>query len=225
MTGRGMRALVVLLVVANVLLFAYARLEHAAQSEGGRLSMQVEPERIRPMTAQEVAALGPTKVAAAASAAPTACVEWGPFADADRARAEADLQPLALGRLVSVRPVVSDASSYWVNVGALATRAAAERRAAELRAQAIADLSVVDYPRGQFTVSLGVFRSESAANARAETLAARGVAGTQVEPRGQPNGQSMIVVRDAREPVLARLRELQSQYAGTDIKVAPCPTS
>ncbi|HET9669723.1 MAG TPA: SPOR domain-containing protein [Casimicrobiaceae bacterium] len=225
MTGRGMRALVVVLVVANVLLFAYGRLERSAQSEGGRLAMQVEPERIRPMTPQEVAALAPTKVAATTSTAPTTCVEWGPFADADRARAEADLQPLALGRLVSLRPVVSDASTYWVNVGGLATRSAAERRAAELRAQAIADLSVVEYPRGQFTVSLGVFRSEAAANARAETLAARGVAGTQVEPRGQANGQSMIVVRDAREPIVARLRELQAQYAGTDVKVAACPPS
>lgn len=222
MTRRGLRAVVFLLVVANVLLFAYARLERAAQSEGGRLAMQVEPERIRPMTAEEVAALAPSKVA---SSAPTTCVEWGPFADAERARAEADLQPLALGRLVSLRPVVSDPSSYWVNLGGLGTRAAAERRAAELRAQAIADLSVVDYPRGQFTVSLGVFRSEAAANARAETLTARGVTGTQVEPRGQANGQSMIVVRDAREPIVARLRELQGQYAGTDVKVAACPTS
>jgi hypothetical protein len=47
----------------------------------------------------------------------------------------------------------------------------------------------------------------------------------QVEPRGQANGQSMIVVRDAREPIVARLRELQGQYAGTDVKVAACPTS
>jgi len=217
-----MRAVVFLLVVANVLLFAYARLERAAQSEGGRLAMQVEPERIRPMTAQEVAALAPSKVAS------TTCVEsleWGPFADAERARAEADLQPLALGRLVSLRPVVSDASSYWVNLGGLGTRVAAERRAAELRGQSIADLSVVEYPRGQFTVSLGVFRSEGAANARAETLTARGVTGTQVEPRGQASGQSMIVVRDAREPIVARLRELQAQYAGTDVKVVACPAS
>ena len=220
-----MRALVLLLVVANVLLFAYARLERAAQSEGARLEMQVEPERIRPMTPQEVAALAPTKVAATGSTAPATCVEWGPFADPERARAEADLQPLALGRLVSLRPVVSDASTYWVNVGGIATRSAAERRAAELRAQSVVDLSVVDYPRGQFTVSLGVFRSESAANARAETLAARGVVGAQVEPRGQPNGQSMIVVRDAREPVVARLRELQAQYAGTDVRIAACPAS
>jgi len=103
-------------------------------------------------------------------------------------------------------------------------RAAADRRAAELRAQSITDLSVVDYAHGQFTVSLGVFRTEAAANARAETLAARGVIGTRVEPRPQGGTQSMIVVRDAPEPVVARIRELSAQYSGTDVKVTSCPS-
>ena len=221
-----MRAVILLLVVANVLLFAYARLERAATSEGARLSMQIDPERIRPMTPQEVAALAPASLgapAAASSSAPGLCVEWGPFADADRARAEADLQPLALGRLLSLRPVATETSTYWVNVGALPTRADAERRANELRAQSVSDMSVVAYPRGQFTVSLGVFSTEAAASARVEALAARGVQGAQFEPRAQPNGQSTIVVRNARDPVVARVRELQSQYAGTEVKVSPCP--
>jgi hypothetical protein len=223
-----MRLVVVLLVVANLVLFAYARLDRAAQSEGARLSQQVEPERIKPMTAQEVAALAPAKAGqGAGTAAPAAsvCADWGPFAEADRVRAELDLAPLALGRLLATKPVAGEASTYWVNLGAMPTRAAAERRAADLRAQAISDLSVVDYPRGQFTVSLGVFRSEASANARAETLAARGVAGAQVEPRGAAGAQTMFVVRDARENVVARLRELQAQYPGTEVRVAPCPAA
>jgi hypothetical protein len=221
-----MRLIVVLLVVANLVLFAYARLDRAAQSEGARLSMQVEPARIKPMTAQEVAALAPAKAAQATPApAASVCADWGPFAEADRERAELDLAPLALGRLLSTKPVAGDASTYWVNLGAMPTRAAAERRAAELRAQAISDLSVVDYPRGQFTVSLGVFRTEASASARAATLVARGVVGAQVEPRGAAGAQTTLVVRDARENVVARLRELQAQYPGTEVKVAPCPAS
>jgi sporulation related protein len=215
-----MRIVVLLLIVANLVLFAYARLERAAQSEGARLAMQVEPERIRPLTAQEVAALAPAK-AAALPAAPL-CAEWGPFAEADRVRAEADLQPVAPGKSVSSKPLAGDAATYWVNLGAMPTRAAAEARAAELRAQSVADLSVVEYPRGQFTVSLGVFRTQAAANARAETLAARGVLGTHVDPRASANAQSMIVVRDAHEPVVARLRELQAQYPGTEVRTAAC---
>jgi hypothetical protein len=215
-----MRAAVLLLIFLNVALFGYARLDRAARSEAGRLQEQVEPGRIRLLSAQQVAALGPAKVAALANV----CVEWGPVADADRARAEADIEPLALGRLLSQRPVTLD-SPYWVNLGAMPTRAAADRRATELRAQGITDLSVVDFGRGQFTVSLGVFRTEAAAVARGETLAARGVLGTHVEPRQQGTVQSMIVVRDPPQPVVVRLKELQLQYAGTDLKVGTCAPS
>ena len=207
-----MRAAVLLLIIVNLALFAYARLDRAAQSEAGRLREQVEPERIKLLSPQAVAALGHAKVV---------CAEWGPFADVDRVRAMAEIEPLAPARLVSQRAVSAD-TAYWVNLGAMQSRAAADRRAGELRAQSIADLSVVDYPRGAFTVSLGVFRTEAAANARAETLAARGVTGAQVEPRQQTGAQSMIVVRDAPETLVARLKELQPQFAGADLRVGAC---
>lgn len=211
-----MRAAVVLLILLNLALFAYARLDRAAQSEAGRLDEQVAPERIKIVTPREVAAIAPAKLV---------CIEWGPFADADRARAESDIQTLVSARQLSQRPLPADAL-YWVNLGAMPNRAAADRRAADLRAQSIGDLSVVDYPHGQFTVSLGMFRTESAATARAETLAARGVLGTHVEPRPQgAPAQSVIVVRDAPEPLYARVKDLSAQYAGTDVRVAACPAS
>jgi hypothetical protein len=215
-----MRAAVLLLILVNVILFGYARLDRAAQSEAGRLGAQVQPDRIRVLTSQQVAALAPGKVAALADV----CVEWGPFSDADRVRAQADLEPLQIGRLVSQRPVQAD-PMWWVNTGPVPSRASADKRAAELRLLAIDDLSVVDSGRGQFTVSLGMFRTEAAANARVEALATRGVAGTRVEPRQAGAAQSMLVVRDPPQPAVARLKELQSQYPGSDIKVGTCAPS
>ena len=114
---------------------------------------------------------------------------------------------------------------WWVNTGPVPSRASADKRAAELRLLAIDDLSVVDSGRGQFTVSLGMFRTEAAANARVEALATRGVAGTRVEPRQAGAAQSMLVVRDPPQPAVARLKELQSQYPGSDIKVGTCAPS
>jgi len=212
-----MRPVVILLILVNVALFGYARLDRAAHSEASRLAEQVQPERIKLLSPQQVAALGPAKVAAL----PDVCLEWGPFSDSDRTRAEADLQPLQLGRLVSQRQVAID-SPYWVNLGPMPTRAVAERRAADLRGQAISDLSVVDFGRGQYTVSLGVFRTEAAANARAETLKARGVLDMRVEPRQQASTQSMLVVRDPPQPAVVRLKELQGLYPGSDLRVGPC---
>lgn len=215
-----MRTAVLLLIVANVLLFGYARLDRAAHSEAGRLGEQVQPDRIRVLTSQQVAALGPAKVAAL----PDVCVEWGPFTEADRVRAQTDLEPLALGRLLSQRLVPADAT-WWVNTGAMGSRAAAERRAGELRAQAIDDLSVVDMGRGQFTISLGVFRTEAAAAGRSEALQARGVSGTRVEPRPPGSMLAMLVVRDPPQPAVARMKELQPQYPGSDLRVGSCTTS
>ena len=140
-----MRAAVLILIVVNVLLFGYARLDRAARSEAGRLGTQVEPDRIRILTSQQVAALGPAKVAAL----PDVCVEWGPFADADRVRAQADLEPLALGRLMSQR---------------------------------------------------------------------------RVEPRSGA-AQTMLVVRDPPQSAVVRMKELQPQYPGSDLRVGPCGPS
>ena len=215
-----MRIAVLLLFLLNVALFGYARLDRAAQSEASRLNEQIQPDRVRVLAPQQVAALGPGKVAALADV----CLEWGPFSESDRARAQAELEPLQLGRLVSQRSVTSD-TAWWVNTGPMATRGAAERRAAELRAQAIDDLSVVDYARGQFTISLGVYRTETAANARVEAMVARGVAGAHAEPRQPGVTQSMLVVRDPPQPAVARLRELQPQYPGSDLRVGPCAAS
>jgi hypothetical protein len=215
-----MRAAVLLLLLANVILFGYARLDRAAQSEAGRLGTQVQPERIRVLTSQQVAALAPGKVASL----PDVCIEWGPFSDADRVRAQADIEPLQLGRLVSQRAVAAD-PMWWVSTGPVASRASADKRAAELKLLAIDDLSVVDTGKGQFTVSLGVFRTEAAANARIEALASRGVAGTRAEPRASGPTQSVLVVRDPPQAAVARLKELQPQYPGSDLKVGACTAS
>jgi hypothetical protein len=215
-----MRATVLLLILANVILFGYARLDRAAHSEAGRLATQVQPERIRVLTSQQVAALAPGKVASL----PDVCIEWGPFSDADRARAQADIEPLQLGRLVSQRAVAAD-PMWWVSIGPVPSRASADKRAAELKLLAIDDLSVVDAGKGQFTVSLGVFRTEASANARVEALASRGVAGARIEPRQSGAMQSMLVVRDPPQPAVARLKELQPQYPGSEIKVGACTAS
>jgi hypothetical protein len=215
-----MRAALLLLLVLNVVLFGYARLDRAGRSEAWRLDEQVQPDRIRVLTSQQVAALGPGKIAALADV----CVEWGPLSDADRTRAQADLEPLQLGRLVTQRQVAAD-PVWWVNTGATPSRAAADRRAAELRAQAIDDMSVVEFGKGQFTVSLGVFRTEGAATARIDALAARGVSGTRIEPRPSNAVLTMLIVRDPPQPAVARIKELQLQYPGTDVKVGACGAS
>jgi len=215
-----MRTIVLLLLLANITLFAYTKLDGVGAGEAVRLKEQVRPDEITILTPQQVAALGPAKVASLADV----CIEWGPFSDPDRTRAVADLESLQLGRLLTQRRVDID-GTWWVDIAPFVTRAAADRRAAELRGQGITDVSVIDLGRGQFAVSLGVFRTEQGAHARADALAAQGVRSARAEPRNQPVAQTMLVVRDPQQNAVARLKELQGQYAGSDIKVGSCPAS
>ena len=260
-----MRLAVFLLLLANGLLFAYARLDRASVSEPGRLAGQIQPDGIKLLTAQQVAALGldrspiaaraqaqaqstgqvpgpgasppPSHSQAAAPAQGAAqtstqapaqpstpadvCTQWGPFSDADRAKAQADLETLKLGRQLSQHQVtVTDA--WWVSLGPVPTRAAADRRLTELRALSIDDLSVVDSGNGQFAVSLGIFRTQNAATARVQALAARGVADAHAAPRQQAITQTMLVVRNPSPVVAAKLDELQGKYAGSEISSGTC---
>ena len=215
-----MRIVVILLVIANLTLFAYTRLDDASRGETARLKQQIQPDKIKLLTPPQVAALGPAKIAALADV----CIEWGPFSDVERVKAVSDLESLQLGRLLSSRRVDID-NIYWVSLGPFANKPLADRRSAELRAQGIADVSTIDTGRGQFAVSLGMFRTEPAARARADSLSRQGIGLARVEARAQPMSQTMLIVRDPQQSVVTRFKELQLQYSGSDLKVGACPTA
>jgi SPOR domain len=214
-----MRIVVILLLLANLSMLVYTLLP-SGSGEAFRLQQQVQPEKIKLLTPQEVAGLGPAKVAALADV----CVEFGPLSDAERAKVVSDLEPQALGRLLTARRVDVD-SAQTVSISPFPTRNAAEIRAVELRRQGLKDIAVIDAGRNQFAVSFGSFRTEQAALAYVEELSKQGVKLVRVQPRQQPLSQSLVVVRDPQQAVVAQLKDLQTQYAGTDIKIGSCVTT
>ena len=127
-----MRILVFLLLLANATLFLYIELDNVGGGEAARLNQQVQPDKIKLLTPQQVAALGPAKIAALADV----CVEWGPLSETDRARAETGLAALQLGRLLSQKKIEAVAN-YWVFLPPLANKPAVDKRVGELKAQGI----------------------------------------------------------------------------------------
>lgn len=214
-----MRTVLVLLLLANLTFFAYTRLD-AGSGEGVRLQQQVQPDKVRLLTPQQVAALGPSKVAALADV----CAEFGPLSETERARALGELQAFNLGALLSQRRVEL-ANAYWVSLAGFVGRPAAERRQSELRTLGIGEATIVDTGGGRYALSLGVFRSDEAAKQYADALAERGVRNTSVGPRPQPLAQTMLVVRDPPQPVLAKLRELAPLSPGAEVRTGPCPAA
>jgi hypothetical protein len=212
-----MRIVLVLLLLANLTLFAYIRLDGVGGGEGVRLTQQVQPDKIKLLTPREVAALGPAKVAALADV----CVEWGPLSDADRTRAMTDLAPLALGTLLSQRRI-DVPGIFAVRGESFPNRGAADRRAAEVRAKDHGEVTVADAGKGQYTLSFGVFGGEDAANARLATLESFGIKNARIVPVQQTLSETVVIVRDPQAPVVARIKDLQPGYPGADVKIGTC---
>ena len=190
-----MRTIVLFLLLANLTFFAYTRLDESSDGEAVRLVEQVQPEKIKLLTPQQVAALGPAKVAALADV----CLEWGPLSDADRTRALADLDPLALGKLLTQRRTETT-TSFWVYLPAALVDGGTQRNA----------------------ISLGLFQTEDAANARLAEALKLGVTNAKIGPRQQVIASTVLVIRDPQAQVVAKLRDLMSTYPGTEAKVGNC---
>ena len=212
-----MRTLVLLLLFANLTLFAYTRLDSVGGGEAARLSQQVQPDKIKLLTPQQVAALGPAKVASLADV----CVEWGPMSDPDRNRALSRLEPLELGKLLTQRKVEVIAN-YWVYIPPLATKAAVDTRVAELKSQGVRDIVPIELGPQRQAISLGVFRTEEAAKARLDALQEQGVKAAKMGPRAQSVQQTVFVVRDPPAQVMARLKEMQGDFQGSELKTGSC---
>jgi hypothetical protein len=211
-----LRIVLILLLLANLALFAYTRLDAYGGGEPQRMAEQVQPEKIKLLTPQEVAALGPAKVASLADV----CIEWGPLSEGERTRAMAELAPLGVAALMTTRRVEIEA--YPVVLSGLPTRGAAERRVAELKGRGLGDITIIESAGGTFSLSFGAYRTEQAANGRADALAQQGVGGLRVGAKRCGFAQSMIVLRDPPQPAVAKLREIAPAYAGTDVRVGAC---
>ena len=212
-----MRTLVLLLVLANLSFFGYTRLDAARDGEANRLAEQVQPDKIKLLTPQQVAALGPAKVAALADV----CLEWGPLSETDRARALSELEPFQLGKLLTQRRTETN-NTFWVYLPSVANRADAERRVGDARAKGIADAAVVETGTQRFAVSLGSFPSEDAARTRLAQVIAQGVTTAKVGPRQQVIVHTTMIVRDPQAPLVAKVRDLAPGYQGSDAKVGTC---
>jgi SPOR domain len=209
------RTLFLILVFANVAFFAWRYYDEHFPSRGADpFAQQLYPERVKLVTPQELARLTGARRQAS-------CVELGPIAAGDAARAEEAVTGIAAGLKVAQRRV-DEPGRWWVYLPPLATRQAAVQRTAELRKQGIEDSSVIsDDAKWRNAISLGVYRSEDAANKRADELRRRGVRGFEVAPREGAGARIYVQLRDAPEPVRSKLGELKDGFPGAEVRECP----
>jgi sporulation related protein len=228
-----MRAFFLLLVLANLVFYAYAQV---ARESGGMDKqiplLQIAPEKIKLLNAEgklppekrqaprKAKPAPPPKVA---TAAPTACLEWGIFAGPGVAKAEAALAQLNLPAS-QIERTVTDASGYWVHMPPQKTKADADRKVRELKTLGVTELVMVTDPgEWRYAISLGIFRTDEAAQAFLAGLRKQGVRTATVARRENFLKQVVFYVREPSPATAARLTLTQNEFPGSELKAGPCP--
>lgn len=177
----SMRALVFLLILANLLFFVWTQgyFGSVASPDAIRVQQQLLPDQI------SIVARGEPPPVAVKAEKPidNNCLEWAglTIADADR------LERLIAETFATVkvnRSVVPGSSTYWVFIPQSVNKLAADKKAAELKRLGVPEFFVVtDAGPNQLVISLGIFSTEEAANERLEELRVKGVRSAKVGER------------------------------------------
>lgn len=228
-----MRALFLLLVLANLVFFAWAHVTREGAGGGNpNARLEIAPESIKLLKAAGQVVPGMPKAPGkaippaprAASGVPAACMEWGIFAGPAVARAEAALAKLELAPERITR-TVTDAGGYWVYMPPQKTRADVDRKVEELKDLGVTEFFVVQDPaKWRLAISLGIFRTEEAAQAFLARLKDRGVRSAVAARRENFLKQVVFHVREPGEATVARLSIIQQEFPGTELKAGPCPS-
>jgi hypothetical protein len=230
------RTVFFLLLFANIGFLAWIYFGAGrASTEAQLMEQQLNPQAIRLLSAEQLAALAaerakqaterakpspppppPPKVVAVA-----ACLELGAFNPGDVARVQQVLEPLALGPKLSQRRA-EEIANYWVFMPPQGSRPAANRKSAELRKLGVEDFFIVqEDAKFRFAISLGVFKNAEAAQARLAELRAKGVRTARVGPRETPVQKVYFTVREVPDALVSRLNELSQGLPGSELKNCP----
>lgn len=189
-----MRALVFLLIFANLLFFVWTQgyFGSSASPDAIRVQQQLLAEQISVVARGEAPA--PTPVASAGKPVDNACLEWVDLTVADADRVERLLAE-KFSAFKLVRSVVPGSSTYWVFIAPSTNKSAADKKAAELKKLGVPEFFVVtDAGPNQYAISLGIFSSEEAASERLEALRVKGVKSARVGERSVKPALAAIVV-------------------------------
>lgn len=225
-----MRALVFLLVAANLVFFAWTQgyLGSRESPDAVRLTQQLEADKLTVLSRNDPPAARPEPAAPRNEAAvdkpatvADRCVAWPGLAESAAAEIETLLAE-KFAALRRVRHVVPEAASWWVFIPPQANKAEADKKASELKKLGVPEFFIVqDAGPNRFAISLGIFSSEQAANDRLEVLKGKGVRSAKAGRRGEGKPAQIAIEATGPEPVANAAVEAAAQQ-WPDLKTAGC---
>ena len=188
-----MKALVFLLVLANLLFYAMSNgfFGTPENPDAGRIDQQIAVDRIKLVSRGEAPASktpepAPTKPA-------DSCLRWEQLGIAEADRLEILIKEKFADLAVKRQTVAGEGSSWWVFIPPLPSKPEADKKAGELRYLGITDYFIIqDNSSNRFAISLGVFSSEKGGQDRLAELKAKGVKSARVSVRPGKDTQYVI---------------------------------
>jgi hypothetical protein len=208
------------LLAANLALaaFVYVR-DNLPNPDAQLISQQINADQIRIVPPRPIPPPAPVAPAPVAGV----CVEWGNFAPADSAKAQAALATLALGERVR-KMDVAVSTSYRTYIPPLKSKRDMDRKAVELRGLGITEFSpILESGRWRYAISLGFFRTEDTARRQLAGLREKGVRSAQIGEREQRTIQTAFLVRDPTEAQSAQLVNLKANFTNSSVRAVDCP--
>lgn len=221
-----MRLLVWLLLLVNVVILGYFKLVAVEPSGVIAGHEPLQPEKIRLLTPEQLAAL-PKKVSEPAEPAsstvpgPAACYEWGSFAADSLSSAQTVLGRFSVDGSVRQK-APAEATRYWVYIPPRKTQEEAQTKADELRSLGVLDFFVVQEAKWRHAISLGVFKDEKLANSLLQDLRARGVRSAVKGVRNHEGMQASLLLKQVAPDVVAQIEQLKPDFPGTELKQTSC---
>jgi hypothetical protein len=226
-----LRALVVLLLFANLAFFAWTQgwltgltgISPEGDRDPERLKRQLRPEVIRVLPPDAVPASAPTEQnTGIAGSATTACLESGPYSATELPAAEGVLKA-ALPAGTSWAVQTQDRPGVWlVYMGKYANREALDKKVAELKAFGVQPEPVRSSPELEPGLSLGRYENRTQADERLAELGRRGVRTARVVNIAPPAQTHSLRFAQADSGLQQTLGSLKDRLPG-EKAFGPCP--
>ena len=215
-----MRVLIFLLVLANLLFYAFSHGLFGSEVSNEAANLQeINPQQVRILSRGEPPAGDAPPPAEPATDAPepapvvsrqeqpAVCLQASALPEGERAALQILISTKFPG--FTLQEIPAPAHSWWVYIPPLADRIKADKKAQELKGLGVADYFIVQEGAQRHAISLGIFSSEKSASDHLVQLRKQGVRSAVMTARPDKNDTPKVRLRGPAE----QLPEFRSALA------------
>jgi hypothetical protein len=229
-----MRLIVLLLLLFNVGLFAYFKMNQLAPAPV-TANQEINPEKLIVLSQEALDAMQTNKPVSAmisnestsitqvSEPVTTTCYTWGNFTQTNLPAAQVVLARLGIQSEIMQEQVVTEDRRFWVYYPPLKSAELAESKAAEIRALGVQELYIVQDSQWRNAISFGLFQDEQLASSLLNELQNKGVRNATKALRSAGKSLSSLLIKAVSLEAATELQKIKPEFVGTDLAPVSCP--